>query len=107
MAFNYENEEKEFFEDFGFRKDWDVEESISKFSSHVPYNPEIPTKSELLRTDSNVISEENLDWSSNNVSILRETERIVYSEEEEEAKFQDDGKISSLYYLKLGHFHNF
>jgi len=67
-SFNYHNRESEdeaddnnFLEDLGFRKDDEVEESNSKFSSHADYMPPIPTKSDLIRTDSNAITEENLD----------------------------------------------
>lgn len=48
IAFNYDTEEeKQFLEDFGFRKDDGVEDSISKFSSHAAYNQEAPRNSDL------------------------------------------------------------
>ena len=60
FEYNIDNEDEDnFLEDLGFKKTDDIEESISKFSSHANYEPNLPTKSELIRTDSNAISEEN------------------------------------------------
>lgn len=65
-VFDYGDEEEDFMEDFGFKKDVDAEESISKFSSHANFEPPlIPTKSELVRTDSNAITEVANDFTSN------------------------------------------
>lgn len=76
-AFNYDlDADDDFMEELGFKKGDDMEESISKFSSHAAYDPQLPTKSELMRTDSNAITEENVDYNSANVSSVNDTEKI-------------------------------
>ncbi|CAI2364218.1 unnamed protein product [Moneuplotes crassus] len=89
-AFDYDNDENDFLEDLGFHKDDGVEDSISKFSSHVAYNNDMPRKSDLCRTDSNVISEEGLDSSSNNVSVMRQTDRIPTREDIESSDNEEE-----------------
>jgi hypothetical protein len=82
QTFDYEVDDDNFLQNFGFKKDADIDESISKFSSHAAFDINLPQKSVLMRTDSNAITEENIDYGSNNVSSVHETDKIEDDEPE-------------------------
>jgi hypothetical protein len=76
QTFDYELDDDNFLQEFGFKKDADVDESISKFSSHAAFDANLPPKTDLMRVDSNAITEENMDYGSNNVSSVYGTDKI-------------------------------
>lgn len=84
-VFSYDDgNEDDLLEDFGFHKDPNESLESSKFSSHVPFSHLLPPKSTLARSDSNAITEENIDYHSNNVSSLSDTERVIDDVEDPE-----------------------
>lgn len=87
-------------ENLGFTKGANIEESISKFSSHAMYDSQLPTKSELMKTDSNAITEENMDYNSNNLSSVRDTEHIDQNDENEMEDFLMHASNAEIGFLK-------
>ena len=99
--FDYDFEDdNDFMGDLGFTKGSNIEESISKFTSHAMQELQLPTKSELMRTDSNAITEENMDYNSHNPSSEYETERIGQNEDNEMEEFLIHASNAELGFLK-------